>query len=75
MFLSMLKIKQKHIWKIKPGDYPGGPVVETLPTNAGDAGSIPDGGTKSSHDGAKNNKKLNLNHMVFISKAETQDEA
>ena len=60
---------------MKPGDFPGGPMVETLPTNAGDAGSIPYGGTKSSHDGAKNNKKLKLNHMFFTSKPETQDEA
>ena len=27
-------------------DFPGGPVVENLPSNAGDTGSIPDRGTK-----------------------------
>ena len=27
-------------------DFPGGPVVENLPFNAGDAGSIPGQGTK-----------------------------
>ena len=32
---------------MKPGDFPGGPMVESLPTNAGDAGSIPYGGTKT----------------------------
>ena len=27
-------------------DFPGGPVVKNLPSNAGDVGSIPGGGTK-----------------------------
>ena len=27
-------------------DFPGGPVVKSLPSNAGDAGSIPGQGTK-----------------------------
>ena len=30
-------------------DLPGGPVVENLPTNAGDEGSIPGQGTKIPH--------------------------
>ena len=30
-------------------DFPGGPVVKNLPHNAGDAGSIPDWGTKIPH--------------------------
>ena len=30
-------------------DFPGGPVVENLPCNAGDVGSIPGQGTKISH--------------------------
>ena len=31
------------------GDFPGGPVVKNLPSNAGDAGSIPCRGTKIPH--------------------------
>ena len=31
------------------GDFPGGPVVENPPSNAGDAGSIPGQGTKIPH--------------------------
>ena len=31
------------------GDFPGGPVVENLPSNAGDAGSIPAGEMKIPH--------------------------
>ena len=30
-------------------DLPGGPVVENLPTNTGDVGSIPGQGTKNPH--------------------------
>ena len=32
-----------------PWDFPGGPVVKNLPSNAGDAGSIPGWGTKIPH--------------------------
>ena len=32
-------------------DFPAGPVVENLPSNAGDAGLIPGRGTKISHAG------------------------
>ena len=32
--------------KIPVKDFPGGPVVKNLPSNAGDAGLIPDQGTK-----------------------------
>ena len=31
------------------GDFPGGPVVENLPSNAGDLGPIPGWGTKIPH--------------------------
>ena len=31
------------------GDFPGGPVVKNLPSNAGDVGSIPGWGTKIPH--------------------------
>ena len=33
-------------------DFPGGPVVENLPSNAGDVGSNPGQGTKIPHAGA-----------------------
>ena len=35
--------------KLKFGDFPGGPVVKNLSSNAGDAGSIPGWGTKIPH--------------------------
>ena len=35
--------------KIPRGDFPGGPVVKNLPSNAGDVGSIPGWGTKIPH--------------------------
>ena len=31
------------------GDFPGDPVVKILPSNAGDAGLTPDGGSKIPH--------------------------
>ena len=39
------------------GNFPGGPVVRTLPSNADGMGSIPGQGAKISH-GAKNTKAL-----------------
>ena len=35
--------------RIKARDFPGGPVVKNPPSNAGDVGSIPGGGTKIPH--------------------------
>ena len=37
------------ICKMESRDFPGGPVVKNLPSNAGDSGSIPGGGTKIPH--------------------------
>ena len=37
-------------FKRAPRDFPGGPVVENLSCNAGDAGSIPGRGTKIPYD-------------------------
>ena len=34
---------------VEVGDFPGGPVVKNLPSNAGDMGSIPGQGTKIPH--------------------------
>ena len=44
-FLKKLKIELPY----DPRDFPGGPVVKNLPSNAGDAGSIPGQGTKIPH--------------------------
>ena len=39
-----------YLWNLKlMRDFPGGPVVETSPSNAGGAGSIPGRGAKISH--------------------------
>ena len=35
--------------KSRHRDFPGGAMVKTVPSNAGAAGSIPDGGTKIPH--------------------------
>ena len=35
--------------RIQTLDFPGGPMVKTLPSNAGDMGLIPDWGTKILH--------------------------
>ena len=43
------KLKKKKI----PWDFPGGPVVKNLPSNAGNMGSIPGQGTKISHAGGQ----------------------
>ena len=42
-----------HIW-----DFPGGPVVETLPSNAGGAGSIPGRGAKIPHASGPKNQNI-----------------
>ena len=42
--MVLASIKNFHGW-----DFPGGPVVKTPPSNAGDAGSIPGRGTKIPH--------------------------
>ena len=38
--------------------FPGGPVVKTLPSNAGDRGSIPCWGTKISHGSMPKNQNI-----------------
>ena len=40
------------------GDFPGGPVVKTLPSNAGDAGLIPGRGAKSPHASGPKNQNI-----------------
>ena len=47
---SLLKILSSYtIQEWIRGDFPGGPVVKNLPSNAGDAGSIPGQGTNIPH--------------------------
>ena len=41
--------KKKNLIKNWARDFPGGPVVKNLPSNAGDTGSIPGRGTKIPH--------------------------
>ena len=41
------KGKKAHYSERKGRDFLGGPVVKKLPSNAGDGGSIPGGGTKN----------------------------
>ena len=40
------------------GDFPGGPVVKILPSNARVAGVIPDGGAKISHTSGRKNQNI-----------------
>ena len=51
-------------------DFPAGPVVENLPSNAGDAGLIPGRGTKISHAAGhgqtKQNKKAHLINLLNV---------
>ena len=44
---------QKPTW-----DFPGGPVVKILPSNARVAGVIPDGGAKISHASGQKNQNI-----------------
>ena len=39
-------------------DFPGGPVVKTLPSNAGDKGSIPGQEAKIPHASGSNNQNI-----------------
>jgi len=52
--------------KTKVGDFPGGPVVKTSPSNAGGAGSIPSQGAKISH--ASRPKHQNIKQKQYCNK-------
>ena len=41
-----------------PGDFPGGPMVKTSPSNAGGAGSIPGQGAKIPHASGPKNQNI-----------------
>ena len=47
-FFTQQKLRDRRQWRDKEkwgGAFPGGPVVKNLPSNAGDEGLIPGGGT------------------------------
>ena len=48
------------------GDFPGGPVVNILPSNAGGVGSIPGRGAKIPH--ASQPKKQNIKQKQYCNK-------
>ena len=45
-------------------DFPGGPVIKTLPSNTGDAGSIPGCGMKIPHSSWPKNQSINRSNIV-----------
>ena len=51
-----------------PWDFPGGPVVKTLPSNAGDEGSILDHGIKIPHALGSGPKNQNIEQIQFFNK-------
>ena len=48
------------------GDFPGGPVVENLPYNAGDAGSIPSQGKKIPHAAGQLRPRATTTELVRL---------
>ena len=46
------------------GEFPGGPVVETSPSEAGSMGSIPDQGTKIPHTSWPRNQNIKQNNII-----------
>ena len=48
MVVPILECYRQHPRRI-PGDFPGGPVVKTSPSDAGNVGSIPGWGAKIQH--------------------------
>ena len=47
-----------HLKKVSFRDFPDGPVVKTLPSSAGGAGSIPGGGTRIPHASRPKNQDI-----------------
>ena len=47
------------------GDFPGGPVVKTSPSNAGGAGSIPGWGAKIPHVSGPKKPKQNIKQKQY----------
>ena len=50
-------------WEERVGDFPGGPVVKNLPSNAGDLDSIPNQGTKISYAAGQLSLSLTVQSM------------
>ena len=66
-----LKINRKEVSidklrKYPRGDFPGGPVVENLPSNAGDTGSIPGQGTKIPHAAGQLSPRATTTELVSL---------
>ena len=53
-------------------DFPGGPVVENLPSNAGNVGLIPDGGTRIPHAVGQLEKPSRCNYRSLNAVMKTQ---
>ena len=49
-------------------DFPGGPVVKTLPSNAGGAGSIPGQGANIPHASGPKKKNQNIKQKQYCNK-------
>ena len=52
-------MRERRFKVIRFRDFPGGPVVETSPSNAGGVGSIPGWGAKIPHASWPKNQKIN----------------
>ena len=52
---------------ISKGDFPGGPVVQNPPYNAGDAGSIPGQGTKVPHAVGQLSPRVTTTELACLS--------
>ena len=50
---------------MRKGDFPGGPLVKTLPSNAGGVGSVPGQGTKIPHASSPKNQNI-ITGAIFI---------
>ena len=57
-----------HFFFNYPWDFPGGPVVKTLPSNAGDEGSILDHGIKIPHALGPGPKNQNIEQIQCCNK-------
>ena len=61
------KHSQKHIWlELDMGDFLGGPVVKTSPSNAGGEGSIPGRELRSHMPHGQKTKTQNRSNLVKI---------
>ena len=58
MYLSITGKENGNLKMSWPRDFPGGPVVKTLPSNAGGAGLIPGWGAKIPHTSRPKNQNI-----------------